>query len=130
LEASTACAQQEAKPEKKKPGFEGSLKLQPMEVSKETPKTAIGIPVTIQNVSNHNCTGGTVSLKNTGTGEIATAYFGAIGQNQQASRTAYMGSYPDLIGVYFTADNGATWGPAVISHPGGVSFVTLQLQPI
>jgi hypothetical protein len=98
----------------------------------ETMKTAAvnnQIPVTVHNISKHNCVGGTVTLNCTPTGETAATTFGVIADGQQITKQVAMASWPDEVGWYFKSDDGIAWGPSGRSYPGGTSSVLLPLNP-
>ena len=99
------------------------------EETKKTDGKDNKIPVTVQNVSTHNCTGGTVTLKCSSTGEIARTTFGPIADGHQATNDVYMTSWPDTIGWYFSSNEHVHWGPVEETYPSGALSVTLPLDP-
>jgi hypothetical protein len=123
-------ADKNLKADDKRFAFVGRLEGRSGEVSKKTDTTRATIPVTVQNASNHNCTGGTISAKNTASGEIKSTNFGPIAIGRQQTNYIYMDTgYPDFIGWYFTAEGGGAWGPGSAYIPGGTSSITCPLQP-
>jgi hypothetical protein len=84
--------------------------------------------VTVSNQSNHNCTGGTVSLRSS-TGEIPQWNVPQIPINQSASYTFNLSGQPTVLGADLTSDVGTHWGPAAFGVNAGSFPLNLPLQP-